>query len=207
MIRYTKLKNHEILSLVAASAVLRKEKILEQLISVAKSKNIPFRKVYETLLQNYLFTGYPSAINSLKILKKFYPGKQIPKSEDMNLYHFKNRGEVNCRQVYGNKYEKLISNISNFSPELSEWLVLEGYGKVLGRKGLSFKERELCIVAVLSALKFEDQLYSHINGAYRLKATVPELISVIENLTLIGGKNYSAFGLRVLKRFIIRKGM
>lgn len=205
--RYTKLKNLEILPLVAASSAIRKENILEQLISLTKSKKIPFRKIYEALLQNYLFTGYPSAINSLKVLKKLYPEKQIPKSEDMNLYHFKNRGEVNCRKVYGNKYEKLISNISNFSPDLSEWLVLEGYGKVLGRKGLSFKERELCIVAVLSALNYTDQLYSHINGSYRAKATIPEISRVIENLNLIGGKNYSAFGLRVLQRFINRKGM
>lgn len=205
--RYNKFEAQDILSLIAASAALRKINILSKLISLAKSREIPFKKIYETLLQNYLFTGYPSAIISLKVLKSYYPEKQIPKSEDMNLYHFRKRGVANCKKVYGNKYEKLIINISNFSPDLSEWLVLEGYGKVLSRKGLSFKERELCIVAVLSALKFENQLYSHIKGAFRANASVTEIKRVIENLNFLGRKNLSAFGLRVLKKFENEKGM
>lgn len=52
---------------------------------------------------------------------------------------------------------------------MAEWLIIEGYGKVLGRKGLSLKERELCIVSILSAMKFEEQLYSHIIGAINVK--------------------------------------
>lgn len=207
MAKYDKLKTQDILSLIAASAALRKITILRGMISLAKDRKVPFIKIYETLLQNYLFTGYPSAIISLKVLKSFYLEKQISKSEDMNLYHFRERGEINCKKVYGYKYEKLISNISNFSPDLSEWLVLEGYGKVLGRSGLSFKERELCIVAVLAALKYDEQLYSHINGAYRTKATVVEIKRVIANLNLVGRKNISSFGLGVLEKFEKVKGM
>ncbi|MDZ7623214.1 MAG: carboxymuconolactone decarboxylase family protein [Ignavibacteriaceae bacterium] len=180
---------------------------MKDLIVQAKARKLPFKKIYEALLQNYLFTGYPSALLSLKLLKELYPNKRIPKAADMNLYHFRKRGEANCKKVYGNKFEKLISNVKNFSPDMAEWLVLEGYGKVLGRKGLSLKERELCIVATLAVLKFEDQLYSHINGAFRAKASIKEIRSVIDSLTLIGNKNLSAFGLRVLNRYIKEKGM
>ena len=125
----------------------------------------------------------------------------------MNLYHFRKIGVTNCQRVYGEKSEKLISNIKEFSPDLAEWLVLEGYGKVLGRKGLSLKERELSIVAVLTVLGFEDQLYSHINGAFRAGASILEIGKVIENLTLIGKKRIADFGLRVLNRFEKAKGM
>ncbi|HEY6626342.1 MAG TPA: carboxymuconolactone decarboxylase family protein [Ignavibacteriaceae bacterium] len=190
-----------LLPLIAAASALRKMEILKSLIAETKNRKIPFKKIYEVLLQNYLFTGYPSALLSLKLLKELYPNKRIPKAADMNLYHFRNRGEANCKKVYGNKFEKLISNVKNFSPDMAEWLLLEGYGKVLGRKGLSLRERELCIVATLAALKFEDQLYSHINGAFREKAPVEEIQSVIESLTLIGEKNISVFGLRVLNRY------
>ena len=181
--------------------------LLKDLIVEAKSRSTPLKKIYEVLLQNYLFTGYPSALLSLKLLKELYPNNRIPKAADMNLYHFRKRGEANCKKVYGTKYEKLINNVKNFSPDMAEWLVLEGYGKVLGRKGLSLKERELCIVATLTVLKFEDQLYSHINGAFRAKASTEEIQSVIESLTLIGNKNISAFGLRVLSRYKKEKGM
>jgi len=196
-----------LLPLIAAASALRKMEILKSLIVETKLRKLPFKKIYEALLQNYLFTGYPSALLSLKLLKELYPNKRIPKAADMNLYHFRNRGEANCKKVYGNKFEKLISNVKNFSPDMAEWLILEGYGKVLGRKGLSLKERELCIVATLTALKFEDQLYSHINGAFRAKVSIEEIQSVIESLSLIENRNLSAFGNKVLTRYRKEKGM
>jgi alkylhydroperoxidase/carboxymuconolactone decarboxylase family protein YurZ len=204
---FNTLKTQYILPLIAAASALRKTITLKTLINLAKSRKIPFCKIYETLLQNYLFTGYPSAFVSLKILKSTYPGKKLDKTEDMNLYHFRKRGELNCRKVYGDKYDKLIRNIADFSPDLSDWLILEGYGKVLSRKGLSFKERELCSVSVLSVLKFEDQLFSHIKGAYRAKASIEEIQNVMKNNSLMGNRNLSAFGLKVLNRFKKEKGM
>jgi len=196
-----------LLPLIAATSALRKLTILRELIYQAKSRKIPFIKIYETLLQNYLFTGYPSALLSLKLLKEMYPSKKLHKAADMNLYHFKKKGEENCKKIYGTKYEKLIRNVNNFSPDMAKWLVLEGYGKVLGRKGLSLRERELCKVATLTVLTFEDQLYSHINGAFRVKASIEEIQNVIKDLSSIGNKSLSVFGLKVLNRFIKEKGM
>jgi alkylhydroperoxidase/carboxymuconolactone decarboxylase family protein YurZ len=196
-----------VLPQIAAISALNKFVDLRELILQAKTYRVPFTKIYETLLQNYLFAGYPSALSSLKILKEYYPKIKLPKVADMNLYHFRRMGEVRCRKVYGDKFEKLIGNINNFSPELAEWLVLEGYGKVLGRKGLSFKERELNIVAVLSAMKFEGQLYSHINGAIKAKASIQEIETVIKNLNFLKRKNLSGYGMKVLNRFRKEKGM
>jgi len=206
-IKTAHIHSENLLPLITAAAALRKMEFLKSLIVETKLRKLPFKKIYEALLQNYLFTGYPSALLSLKLLKELYPNKRIPKSADMNLYHFRNRGEANCKKVYGNKFEKLISNVKNFSPDMAEWLILEGYGKVLGRKGLSLKERELCIVATLTALKFEDQLYSHINGAFRAKVSIEEIQSVIESLSLIENRNLSAFGNKVLTRYRKEKGM
>lgn len=202
-----KLSGKYLLPQIAAVSALNDFNKLKELLQLAKQKKISFTKIYETLLQNYLFAGYPSALSSLKILKEYFPDIKLPEAADMNLYHFRKMGEVRCRKVYGDKYEKLIRNIKKFSPELSEWLVLEGYGKVLGRKGLTFKERELCIVAVLTVMKFEDQLYSHINGVIRADASFEEVEMVIKNLNYIGKKNYSRFGEKVLRRYNKEKGM
>jgi alkylhydroperoxidase/carboxymuconolactone decarboxylase family protein YurZ len=202
-----KLSKKYLLPQIAAASANNEFIILREIILQAKFKKIPFSKMYETLLQNYLFAGYPSALASLKILKEYYPYKKLPEVADMNLYHFRRKGEERCKKVYGNKFEKLIRNINNFSPELAEWLVLEGYGKVLGRTGLSFKERELCIAAVLTVMKFEDQLYSHINGVVKAGASIKELQSVINNLDLLGKKNLSGFGNKVLTRYRKEKRM
>lgn len=82
-----------LLPLICAAAVLRLDDILEELILLAKSKSIPNTKLYEALLQNYLFAGYPSAIISLKILNKHVRFTTKDSIDDMNLYHFRKREE------------------------------------------------------------------------------------------------------------------
>lgn len=196
-----------IIPLLCAAAVLRKENYLRELIIEAKRRRILYIKLYEALLQNYLFAGYPSAIISLKILKEYFPRVKTNRSDDMNLYHFKSRGVKNCRKIYGRSYDKLIENVNGFSPDLSSWLVLEGYGKVLGRRGLSLKERELCVVAVLSVLNYTDQLYSHINGSFRVGVKKIELDELIGSLNLLGNKKLSVTGNKVLIKYLKNKGV
>jgi alkylhydroperoxidase/carboxymuconolactone decarboxylase family protein YurZ len=192
------------LALLSASAVLRKEKELREILYFLKKKKFNKRKIYEALLQTYLFAGYPSALISLTIYSEFFNNEnQI--FEQWNISVFKKRGEKNCRKIYGNKFNKLISNVKSFSPDLSDWLVTEGYGKVLGRKGLSLRERETCNIAVLSALKFESQLYSHINGGHRLGLKWNEINKIIISLSVLGKKDCVRFGLKVLNSFKKRK--
>lgn len=119
------------------------------------------------MLQTYLFAGFPSALVSLKIFHKAVSKQKSYIGFDLKKYL--NRGQNNCKLIYADKYENLLKNIRSFSPEMAEWLIIEGYGKVLGRKGLSLKEREVCIISILSAMKFEEQLYSHIIGAVNIE--------------------------------------
>ncbi|MEO8231182.1 MAG: hypothetical protein ABI638_02790 [Ignavibacteriota bacterium] len=186
----------ELLALVSASSVLRKEKQFDLILKDMVAKKYSIKKIYEALLQSYLFAGFPSALISLKKLSSI---KSNNKNDDgYDFIKYKTRGEKNSRKIYGNKFDKLISNVKSFSPELSEWLIVEGYGKVLGRKGLSVKEREICIVSILAALKFKDQLYSHINGAIRAKTKIEVIKKVFSNLEIISAKSCAKFGLEVL---------
>jgi alkylhydroperoxidase/carboxymuconolactone decarboxylase family protein YurZ len=188
------------LALLTASAVLRKEKELRELFSLLKKKKFNKRKIYEALLQTYLFAGYPSALISLSVFTEYFKvGEKY--TEEWNISLFKERGEKNCRKIYGDKFDKLITNISSYSPNLSDWLVTEGYGKVFGRKGLSLREREVCNIAVLAALKYESQLYSHINGGYRLGLSRNEITGIIESLSVLNKNDCVRFGKRVLNSF------
>src|ERR1035437_4861434 len=51
------------------------------------------------------------------------------------------------------------------SPALDEWMIVEGYGKVLSRAGLDLGRRELCIIAACAAAGQDRQLHSHLHGA------------------------------------------
>ncbi len=200
-----KLEKEDFLPLICAAAALRKDEPLKALLEKSKLYGIKEKPLYESLLQNYLFTGYPSAMISLKILKKYYPKLENVLHDSWNLNKYKERGTKNCKKIYGRKFDKLISNVKSFSPELSDWLLLEGYGKVMGRNGLSVKQRELNNVSVLTGLKFEDQLYSHINGAFRTKATKEQIERAINNLDILGDKELSKFGMKVLKTYLKQK--
>jgi len=202
-----KLEKEDLLPLICAAAALRKEEHLKVLLEKSKLHGIKEKPLYESLLQNYLFIGYPSAMISLKILKEYYPKLENVLQESWDLNKYRERGTKNCKKIYGRKFDKLISNVKNFSPELSDWLLLEGYGKVMGRKGLSLKQRELNNVSVLTALKFGDQLYSHINGASRTNAAQVKIERVIKNLDILGDKELSKFGMKIMKTYLQQKSL
>jgi 4-carboxymuconolactone decarboxylase len=191
-----------ILPLISSAAVLRKKKVLKELLYSAKVKRVNPVKIYEVLLQTYLFAGFPSALISLKIASDFFPLNDL---RSRSVKSDKNNGVENCKKIYGNKFDKLIKNVKEFSPELSEWLITEGYGKVMGREDFSLKEREMCIVAILCSMKYESQLYSHINGAFRLKNSSQEIKTIIVSLQQIAGRSVSDFGLEVFNSFLKTK--
>jgi 4-carboxymuconolactone decarboxylase len=193
-----------ILQLIAAASVIRKEKLFYNLLSYAKNRKIPAGKIYEVILQSYLFAGFPSALISLKIFKEVFPLFNS-KYKIFSYSELKKKGEITCKKIYGDKYEKLIENVRSFSPELSEWLVIEGYGKVLSRSQLNLQEREMAIIAMLSVLKFKDQLYSHINGAFRLGIKLSLITRMLESLNFLGNKSFSAFGIGFLNAYLKNK--
>ncbi len=127
----------------------------------------PPKAVEESLLQSYLFLGFPAALTALADWRNL-TGKR-PTSEPAayasNMEEWGERGEVVCREVYGRAYEKLRGNVRRVHPAMDDWMIREGYGKVLSRDGLDLATRELCIVAILAATRWEPQLHSHLRGA------------------------------------------
>lgn len=190
----------EILSIISASAAANNSEKFDSFVHLALSKKISKKKIYEALLQNYLFCGFPSA---LYYLKRFHHlSKYNPEFYRLSLSGLKEKGIKTSKLIYGNKLPKLISNVKKFSPELAEWLITEGYGKVISRKHLSIKEREACIISVLSIQMFEEQLVSHLYGGIRNGLSVKQIYSLISNLALINCDPQKNFGLKVLDKII-----
>lgn len=198
--------SNKYLILIVSSSVIRNDVKLRFYLSSAKKDKINGKKIYEALLQTYLFAGFPSALISLRKFSEYFKIKhnerKYPTLEELRQY-----GISNCRKIYGDKQEKLVSNVKQFSPDLSEWLILEGYGKVFSRKGLKVKEREICAVAVLTTLTYRDQLYSHINGAVRVGVSIDEIIETINLLSFTTNKKIVKFGNKVVADYIKEKGL
>jgi 4-carboxymuconolactone decarboxylase len=155
----------EVRVLVGMSGALacRRLEVLEEALHAAERWAKP-EEVEEALLQSYLFLGFPAALGGLALWRKV-SGAPPPRALGEAQGAWESRGERICSEVYGEQYPGLRTNIGRLHPELDRWMVLEGYGKVLGRPGLELGRRELCIVAILAVLDAPVQLYSHLRGA------------------------------------------
>jgi 4-carboxymuconolactone decarboxylase len=145
------------------------------------AKHASASEIEETILQAYLFLGYPAALNTFALWRDITAGDAGRDSEGDSLptpddpWGWEARGEAVCRVVYGGQYERLRANVRRLHPDMEHWMVVEGYGKVLGRPGLDLKVRELCIVVILAVQGAPRQLYSHLRGALHAGAHDDEI--------------------------------
>lgn len=149
--------------------------------------DVPTSWVEECILQSYLMAGFPRALNAMREWRKA-SGAPAPAPEEIpepSLRRWKLQGEQTCEIVYGKFYEKLRVNITHLHPALDEWMIIEGYGKILSRPGLELRLRELCIVAACAAMGQDRQLHSHLHGALNAGATrgeVEDSLSALDDL-------------------------
>jgi 4-carboxymuconolactone decarboxylase len=153
---------------------------------------VPARWIEELVLQSYLFSGFPRALNAAREWRRVSP-EIAPEGEDASDYRqvdlWRERGEATCAAVYGDMYERLRQNVRQLHPALDAWMVVEGYGKVLGRPGLDLGRRELCVVAACAASGQERQLHSHLHGALNVGVSPGALREAIDALRpALGGE-------------------
>jgi 4-carboxymuconolactone decarboxylase len=132
------------------------------------ARAVPPVHVEELLLQSYLFCGFPRTLNAAREWRRVSQraAPDTDESEDAALAdEWRLRGEQTCALVYGSMYERLRLNVRDLHPALDTWMVVDGYGKVLGRPGLDLQRRELCVVAACAAMGQDRQLHSHLRGA------------------------------------------
>ena len=167
-------------SVAAASGRLR---LLEAVLTRARSIRRRRLPIEEALLQSYLFAGYPRAIEALTLLSDVWPSNGRPASLPSRSWPA--LGRDLCRRVYGGSYDRMRANITRAHPHLAVWMVDEGYGKVLSRRGLDPVSRELCAVGALAVLHAPRQLEAHLRGARNVGAT-PREIALAVRLAALG---------------------
>lgn len=121
--------------------------------------------IEELLLQTHLFAGFPRALNAMREWRRISGRGAPPVGAGGSLAEWRERGEHTCARVYGPMYERLRRNVRGLHPELDDWMIVDGYGKVLSRPQLDLGRRELCILAVCAVTGQDRQLHSHLHGA------------------------------------------
>jgi len=134
---------------------------------------LPPAALYETILQSYLFVGFPRAIEAFfaarPVLERAAGIPSAATPADPSAWE--RVGEALCRRVYGRNYEKLMETMRALSPDLAVSMLREGYGKTLSRPALGVVEREYGVIAILTVTRMWRQLRSHAIGAVNVGGT------------------------------------
>ncbi len=159
--------------------------------------------VEEVILQTYLFAGFPRSLNAAREWRRL-SGRPAPESDEGTTFDVSQltaRGEATCEAVYGRFYEPLRHNIKALHPALDAWMIVEGYGKVLGRPQLDLARRELCVVAACAIARQDRQLHSHLHGALHAGASPAQvdaaLLAIADLLDSDDVKRYVGLWARV----------
>lgn len=168
--------------LVRLSAVVTAGTEAQQRSAIADAAGrVPAAWVEELLLQSYLFAGFPRALNAMREWRRVAPEPAAPDG-GAPPGRWRADGERTCAVVYGKFYDRLRDNIRHLHPLLDDWMIVEGYGKVLSRPGLDLARRELCIVAACAAAGQDRQLHSHLHGALNAGAAAVAVSEAIDAL-------------------------
>jgi 4-carboxymuconolactone decarboxylase len=159
---------------LSAAIAAGDEPALRTAFAASAAASVPSAWTEELVLQSYLFSGFPRALNAAREWRRGAPAPAASAEDAADftqVEEWRVRGEATCAAVYGSMYEKLRLNVLDLHPALDAWMIVEGYGKVLGRPGLDLVRRELCIVAACAVTLQDRQLHSHLHGALNVGAS------------------------------------
>jgi 4-carboxymuconolactone decarboxylase len=172
--------------------------------ALASAVDVPALWVDELILQSYLFSGFPRALNAAREWRRITPVALPGESADDPAREgdWLARGEATCAAVYGDMYAKLRRNVHDLHPALDAIMVMDGYGKVLGRPGLDLPRRELCVVAACAATGQDRQLHSHLHGALNVGVSPAVLAAALDALAATLGPDRSRSARLLLARVL-----
>ena len=169
---------------VAAAVARGKAPELNARFAAARDARVPGLWIEELLLQSMLVVGYPLALVAFGAWRGVGGPAPVEGDGAEDLAHadwesWAARGAAVCRAVYGRAYHKLLVNLRALHPALEDLVLVDAYGKVIGRPGLDLKRRELCTVATTAVLGTAEQLHSHLRGALNTGAAAEEIDAVL----------------------------
>lgn len=182
------------LALAAASVTVGEEALVSLGFDLAARHDNDPSRIYELVLQSYLFLGFPRMLAAAYVFAEQFPGFKrdagtgpISNVEAKAWYE---SGISLCRQIYGDSFDRLQSRVTDIAPEVFRWMIVEGYGKVLSREALPIVDRELCIIAFLMMENRPKQLHSHIHGAINVGAGKSVIRAVVTDIGDAAGAGY-----------------
>lgn len=113
------------------------------------------------------------------------------------------RGWLKLKEIDGEAGEMVIESLKDIAPDLGNFIIEFSFGDIYSRKGTSLKQKEIAVVAALTAMgNAAPQLKVHINGALNVGCSVEEVLEVMIQMSSYSGFPSSLNAVNVLKEVI-----
>lgn len=113
------------------------------------------------------------------------------------------RGFAALQKANEKGLNELIRSMDAVAPELARFVIEFAYGDIYTRPGLRPNQRELCIVAALTALgNRERQLRDHIEAALNSGCTRQEVTEAILMMAVYAGFPAAISGMEILRELL-----
>ncbi|HEV2291124.1 MAG TPA: carboxymuconolactone decarboxylase family protein [Gemmatimonadales bacterium] len=174
------------LARLSAAVALGGEDRLASAIEETRVAGTPPAWIEELILQAIVVVGFPRTLVAMRAWRAVsgersgVSGTPDAGTDYVNHAAWTRAGERTCRAVYGVNYERLREAVRKLHPALDAWMITEGYGRTLSRPGLTLRQRELCMVAMVATLDTPHQLHSHLRGALNAGATRDDVTAVVD---------------------------
>src|SRR6267378_1019632 len=168
---------------IAAATATGDEAKLHARMIAARAIDVPPLWVEELLLQSFLNVGYPLALVAFGVWRSV-AGPVLDSERGESIAHpewerWTQRGVEACAEVYGRTFHKLMLNLRALHPAVEPLVVVDAYGKILGRAGLDSKRRELCTLAAIAMQNAPRQLHAHLRGALNTGSSREDVDAVL----------------------------
>jgi 4-carboxymuconolactone decarboxylase len=205
------LKSKELAVVAALTAMGTAQPQLKVHINGALNTGSSINEIKEVILQMSGYSGFPSCINGMNVLKDVLSERKENGITDAigdspTETEKKDRlkaGEDELSRLDSLQVDRLKDAYNHFSPELVKFTLEYGYGDIFSRDNLSKKHRQIATIAALTALgNAQPQLKFHINAGINIGLTKENIEDIMLLMTVYSGFPSAINGINILKEVI-----
>jgi 4-carboxymuconolactone decarboxylase len=116
-------------------------------------------------------------------------------------------GEAVRREVLGDSHvDHAIATTTSFTAPFQEYVTRSAWGSVWARPGLDRRTRSCLTLALLTALRCENELAMHVEAAVRLGLTASEIREVLLHTAVYAGAPAANAAFAVAERVLTELG-
>ena len=118
------------------------------------------------------------------------------------------RGLAKLQEIDGEAGERVLASLQDIAPDFGRLMVSFAFGDIYTRPGLDLKQREIAVVAALTALgNAMPQLKVHLNAALNVGCSRDEIVETIMQMAVYAGFPAALNGLFAAQEVFRERGL